>query len=156
MVLGILHEATLGRGDMRAILQRASRASVTVDGQIVASFDRQGIVALVGVTHDDTVEHAEKLARKIADLRILDDELSAVDAQAPIIVVSQFTLYADVRKGRRPSWNNAAPASVAAPRVDDVVDRLRERGLEVGTGVFGAHMDVELINDGPVTIIVEA
>ncbi|WP_029069076.1 D-aminoacyl-tRNA deacylase [Jonesia quinghaiensis] len=141
---------------MRAILQRASRASVTVDGQIVASFDRQGIVALVGVTHDDTVEHAEKLARKIADLRILDDELSAVDAQAPIIVVSQFTLYADVRKGRRPSWNNAAPASVAAPRVDDVVDRLRERGLEVGTGVFGAHMDVELINDGPVTIIVEA
>jgi len=141
---------------MRAVLQRASRASVTVDGAITASFDRQGLVALVGVTHGDGPEQVEAIARKIADLRILDGELSVSDVAAPVIVVSQFTLYADTRKGRRPSWNGAAPGPVAEPLVEAVVASLRERGLEVGTGVFGAHMDVELVNDGPITIVVEA
>ncbi|WP_062381446.1 D-aminoacyl-tRNA deacylase [Demequina pelophila] len=141
---------------MRAVLQRASRASVTVDGAVTASFDRQGIVALVGATHGDGPEQVATLARKIAELRILDDERSASDVDAPVIVVSQFTLYADVRKGRRPSWNGAAPGPVAEPLVGAVVSALRERGLTVGTGVFGAHMDVELVNDGPITILVEA
>lgn len=140
---------------MRAVVQRASRASVTVAGAVTAAFDRQGLVALVGVTHDDGSEQVETIARKIADLRILDDEKSASDVGAPIIVVSQFTLYADVRKGRRPSWHGAAPAPVAEPLVTQVVGALRARGLEVGTGVFGAMMAVELVNDGPVTIIIE-
>ncbi len=140
---------------MKAVLQRAHRASVSVNGTVVSSFDRQGILALVGVTHGDGPEHVEALARKIAQLRILDDEKSASDVGAPVIVVSQFTLYADVKKGRRPSWNQAAPAPVAEPLVDAVVTALRGHGLEVGTGVFGAMMDVELVNDGPVTIIVE-
>jgi D-tyrosyl-tRNA(Tyr) deacylase len=141
---------------MRAVLQRASRASVTVEGEVTASFDRQGLVALVGATHDDGPEQVETIARKIAELRILSGERSAADAGAPIIVVSQFTLYADVRKGRRPSWNGAAPGPVAEPLVDAVVEALRARGLEVGTGVFGAMMDVELVNDGPMTILLEA
>jgi len=141
---------------MRAVLQRASRASVVVDGVEVAAFDGQGIVALVGVTHEDTVASAEVIARKIADLRILDGEQSVVDAEAPVIVVSQFTLYADTRKGRRPTWNAAAPGPVAEPLVAAVVGALRARGLTVGTGVFGAHMDVSLVNDGPVTILLEA
>jgi len=141
---------------MRAVLQRASRASVTVEGRVTASFDRQGIVALVGATHDDGQEQVETIARKIAELRILDGELSVADASAPVIVVSQFTLYADVKKGRRPSWNGAAPGPVAEPLVEAVVASLRARGLEVGTGVFGAMMDVELVNDGPMTILVEA
>ncbi len=141
---------------MRAVLQRALSASVVVDGEVVASFARQGIVALVGVTHDDSVETAETIARKIADLRILDGEASALDAGAPVIVVSQFTLYADTRKGRRPTWNAAAPGPVAEPLVAAVVSSLRARGLEVGTGVFGADMAVSLVNDGPVTIVLEA
>ena len=141
---------------MRAVLQRASRASVTVDGTITASFDRQGVVALVGVTHDDGPEQAELIARKIADLRILDDERSVLDEGAPVIVVSQFTLYADTRKGRRPTWNQAAPGAVAEPLVDAVVASLRARGLHVGTGIFGADMKVELVNDGPITIVLEA
>jgi len=141
---------------VRAVLQRASRASVTADGVLTASFSRQGIVALVGVTHGDTVEAAEVIARKIADLRILDDEKSALDVSAPVIVVSQFTLYADVSKGRRPSWNGAAPGPVAEPLVSAVVEALRSRGLEVGTGVFGTYMEVDLVNDGPITILLEA
>ncbi len=141
---------------MRAVLQRASRASVVVAGAEVASFDRQGIVALVGVTHDDGPEQAQTIARKIADLRILDGERSVADEDAPVIVVSQFTLYADTRKGRRPTWNQAAPGPVAEPLVGAVVDALRARGLTVGTGVFGAHMDVTLTNDGPITILLEA
>lgn len=141
---------------MRAVLQRASRASVTVDGQITAEFSRQGVVALVGVTHDDGPPEAQVIARKIAELRILDDERSVSDADAPVLVVSQFTLYADVRKGRRPSWSAAARGDVAEPLVDAVVQALRSRGLTVGTGVFGAMMDVELVNDGPMTVIVEA
>lgn len=141
---------------MRAVLQRASSASVVVDGSVVASFDRQGLVALVGVAHGDTVGASQLIARKIADLRILDDEQSAADVGAPIIVVSQFTLYADVSKGRRPTWNAAAPGSIAEPLVEAVVAALRERGLAVGAGVFGAHMDVSLVNDGPMTILIEA
>ncbi len=141
---------------MRAVLQRASRASVVVDGKVTAAFDRQGIVALVGVTHDDGPDAVATIARKIADLRILDGEKSALDVGAPIVVVSQFTLYADTRKGRRPTWNNAAPGPVAEPLVAAVVDALRGYGLEVGTGVFGAHMEVTLTNDGPVTILLEA
>jgi D-tyrosyl-tRNA(Tyr) deacylase len=129
---------------------------VTVDGAVVASFDRQGVVALVGVTHGDGPEQVETVARKIADLRLLDGEQSVADAGAPVIVVSQFTLYGDARKGRRPTWADAAPGPVAEPLVAAVVDSLRARGIEAGTGVFGAHMDVELVNDGPVTLIVEA
>lgn len=145
---------------MRAVLQRASRASVTVDGQVLSSFDRQGLVVLVGATHDDGPEQVELVSRKIAELRILDGtdggEVSVSDLDAPVIVVSQFTLYADTRKGRRPSWNAAAPGPVAEPLVDAVVDALRGRGLTVGTGRFGADMQVELVNDGPMTIVVDA
>ncbi len=141
---------------MKVVIQRAARASVTVDGAITAQFDRQGLLVLVGVTHDDGPDQVATIARKIADLRLLDGETSATDAGAPVIVVSQFTLYADTRKGRRPTWNQAAPGPVAEPLVDAVVADLRGRGLEVGTGVFGADMKVELVNDGPITIIVEA
>lgn len=141
---------------MRAVLQRASRASVTVHGTVTASFHRQGIVALVGVTHGDGPDDANAIARKIAELRLLDGETSVADTGAPVIVVSQFTLYADTKKGRRPSWNAAAPGPVAEPLVDAVVAALRERGIDVGTGVFGAHMELELINDGPVTLVIES
>lgn len=141
---------------MRAVLQRAARASVTVDGSVVSSFEGQGILALVGVTHEDSQSDVDTIVRKIAELRILDDEKSASDVDAPVIVVSQFTLYADVRKGRRPSWNAAAKQPVAEPLVEAVVTGLRDRGLTVGTGIFGADMKVDLLNDGPVTIIVDS
>ncbi|WP_282947541.1 D-aminoacyl-tRNA deacylase [Cellulomonas endometrii] len=141
---------------MRAVVQRATRASVTVDGQVVGSFDGQGLVVLVGVTPGDGPAQVQHLARKIAELRILRDERSAVDAGAPVLVVSQFTLYGDTRKGRRPTWNAAAPGPVAEPLVDAVVADLRARGLTVATGVFGADMAVELVNDGPVTLLLES
>lgn len=141
---------------MRAVVQRVTRASVTVDDEVVGSIGRPGLVALVGVTHDDGVEQAGVIARKIAELRILRDERSALDEGAPVLVVSQFTLYGDARKGRRPTWNAAAPGPVAEPLVDAVVADLRGRGLEVATGRFGADMAVELVNDGPVTILLEA
>lgn len=141
---------------MRAVLQRVSRASVTVDGEVVGAIDRPGLLALVGATHGDGPEQVELIARKIADLRILADEQSVLDVGAPVLVVSQFTLYADTRKGRRPSWNGAAPGPVAEPLVDAVVAALRTRGIEVATGVFGAYMQVELVNDGPFTILLEA
>ena len=137
------------------MVQRASRAEVRVDGTVVGGFDRQGLVALVGVTHDDGPPQVGTIARKVAELRILDGERSAVDESAPVLVVSQFTLYADTRKGRRPSWSAAAPGAVAEPLVDAVVEALRARGLEVSTGVFGAHMQVELVNDGPVTLVTD-
>lgn len=140
---------------MRAVLQRVTRASVTVAGEVVGAIDRPGLLALVGVTHDDGPEEVARLARKIAELRILRDERSVLDDGAPVLVVSQFTLYADVRKGRRPTWNQAAPGAVAEPLVDAVADALRERGVEVSTGRFGADMAVELVNDGPVTLLVE-
>lgn len=140
---------------MRAVLQRVSSASVTVDGVVVGAIERPGLLALVGVTHDDGPEQVATMARKISELRILRDERSVVDEGAPVLVVSQFTLYADTRKGRRPSWNNAAPGPVAEPLVDAVVEALRDRGVEVATGRFGAMMDVALVNDGPVTLVVD-
>jgi D-tyrosyl-tRNA(Tyr) deacylase len=140
---------------VRAVLQRVTSASVSVDGEVVGAIDRPGLVALVGVTHDDGWTQVEALARKIADLRILRDERSVLDEGAPVLVISQFTLYADTRKGRRPSWNNAAPGPVAEPLVDAVVEALRARGVEVATGTFGAMMEVTLVNDGPVTLVVE-
>ncbi len=140
---------------MRAVLQRVSRAAVRVDGEVVGAIDRPGLVALVGATHDDGPEQVATLARKIAELRILHDERSVLDEGAPVLVVSQFTLYADTRKGRRPSWNAAAPGPVAEPLVEAVVAALRERGVEVATGRFGAHMEVELVGDGPVTILLD-
>ena len=141
---------------MRAVVQRVTRASVVVDGEAVGTIDRPGLVALVGVTHDDGPAEVDVIARKIAELRILRDERSALDEGAPVLVVSQFTLYGDARKGRRPTWNAAAPGPVAEPLVDAVVAALRGRGLEVATGRFGANMALELVNDGPVTILLEA
>ena len=140
---------------MRAVLQRVTRAAVVVDGETVGAIDRPGLLALVGVTHDDGPEQVAAMARKISELRILRDERSVLDEDAPVLVVSQFTLYADTKKGRRPSWNGAAPGSVAEPVVAAVVGALRERGVEVATGVFGAMMEVSLVNDGPVTLVVD-
>ena len=140
---------------MRAVLQRVTRASVTVEGEVVGSVDRPGLVALVAATHDDGPAQVAAMARKIAELRILPDEQSVADLGAPVLVVSQFTLYGSTRKGRRPSWVAAAPGEVAEPLVDAVVAELRERGIEVATGVFGAMMQVELVNDGPFTVIVD-
>ena len=144
---------------MRAEIQRVSQASVTVDGTVVGELEldggTQGLVALIGVTHDDTTAHAAKLADKIWRLRILDGERSAADVAAPILAISQFTLYANTAKGRRPSWNAAAPGPVAEPLVEAVVTELRRLGATVATGTFGAHMQVSLVNDGPVTIIVD-
>ncbi|MBA3620527.1 MAG: D-tyrosyl-tRNA(Tyr) deacylase, partial [Acidothermales bacterium] len=139
----------------RAVVQRVSEASVRVDDELVARLDRPGLCVLVGVTHDDTPATANRLAAKVHGLRILDDERSAADIDAPLLVVSQFTLYGDTRKGRRPTWSAAAPADVAAPLVDAVVDALRRAGAHVETGRFGAHMALALVNDGPITVIVD-
>ncbi len=141
---------------MRLVVQRVTRASVTVDGEVVGALDRPGLAVLVGVTHSDTEQQAQALARKVADLRILREERSALDERAPVLVVSQFTLYADTRKGRRPSWSAAAPGPVAEPLVDAFAAALRGLGLEVATGRFGADMAVSLVNDGPVTLLLEA
>ena len=140
---------------MRAVVQRVARASVTVDGQVVGRLDGEGLLALVGVTHDDGAEQVERLARKLAELRVLRGERSVVDAGAGVLVVSQFTLYGDARKGRRPSWSAAAPGPVAEPLVEAVCAALLARGVRVATGVFGADMAVELVNDGPVTLVLE-
>jgi D-tyrosyl-tRNA(Tyr) deacylase len=129
---------------------------VTVAGEIVGSFEGQGLVVLVGVTPGDGAAQVEHIARKIAELRILRDERSVSEVGAPVLVVSQFTLYGDARKGRRPTWNAAAPGPVAEPLVEAVVADLRGRGLTVETGVFGADMAVELVNDGPVTLLLES
>lgn len=140
---------------MRAVVQVASGAAVHVDGERVGGFDGPGLVVLVGVTHTDTPEEAVRLAEKVWQLRIMDDEQSASDCSAPLLVVSQFTLYADLKKGRRPSWSAAAPRPVSEPLVEAVVEALRARGATVTTGVFGADMSVSLTNDGPRTIIVD-
>lgn len=140
---------------MRSVLQRVDGAAVHVGGEQVGGFAGEGLVALVGVTHDDSPAEVERTARKIAELRILRDERSVLEAGAPVLVISQFTLYADVRKGRRPSWHGAAPALVAEPLVEDVVAALRGLGVHVETGRFGADMRVELVNDGPVTIVLD-
>ncbi|KGN34339.1 D-tyrosyl-tRNA(Tyr) deacylase [Knoellia sinensis KCTC 19936] len=141
---------------MRAVIQRVRRAAVVVEGETVGEITEPGLFALVGVGHDDGDAEVEFIARKIADLRLLEGEQSVTDAGAPVLVVSQFTLLADTRKGRRPSWNAAAPGDVAEPMVAKVVAALRERGLTVATGQFGAHMEIELVADGPVTIVVDA
>jgi D-tyrosyl-tRNA(Tyr) deacylase len=144
---------------MRAVVQRVSHASVSVDGEPVGSIER-GLVVLVGVTHDDGEAEARFLAKKIANLRIFADDAgkfnrSALDVNAETLVVSQFTLYGDARKGRRPSFVKAAPPEIAEPLIEEFVSYLEEEGLRVATGVFGAMMMVELHNDGPVTIILE-
>lgn len=148
---------------MRAVIQRVKRASVTIEGQVVGQIG-PGLCVLVGVTHGDGPAQIEKTARKIAQLKLLrapdgsDDPAARVSAEesgAPVLLVSQFTLYADVRKGRKPSWSHAAGGEVAEPVFDAVVDAVLGYGLHVETGVFGAMMDVELVNDGPFTILVE-
>jgi len=145
---------------MRVVLQRVSEGSVTVDGEITGAVD-SGFVALVGVTHDDTPAQAEMLAKKTAHLRVFPDEngklnLSALDCDAGVLVVSQFTLYADTRKGRRPSFIDAAPPDVASPLVDHYAKTLRREGVKrVESGIFGAMMQVSICNDGPVTIILD-
>jgi D-aminoacyl-tRNA deacylase len=141
---------------VRAVVQRVTGARVVVAGETVGEVDGPGLVVLVGVTHDDGPAQADLIVRKVAELRIMREERSAADVGAGVLVVSQFTLYADTRKGRRPTWNAAAPAAVAEPLVDRVAAGLRERGLTVATGRFGAEMTVELSGDGPVTILLEA
>jgi D-tyrosyl-tRNA(Tyr) deacylase len=141
---------------MRAVVQRVTEARVVVDGQTVGAIDRPGLVVLVGITHTDTASEARWMASKLHTLRILQDEKSCADVDAPLLVISQFTLYADTRKGRRPSWNAAAPADVAEPLIAAVVEALRELGAEVATGRFGADMLLHLVNDGPLTLVVDS
>ena len=145
---------------MRALLQRVVRASVTIDG-IVAGQIGPGILLLLGVTHADTNNDAEQLARKVIQLRIFTDSeskmnLSLLDIQGELLVVSQFTLYADAQKGNRPSYSHAAPPEIALRLYEHFVDSCRSTGIRVQTGRFQAHMLVELINDGPVTILCES
>lgn len=149
---------------MRVVLQRVSSARVEVEGAVVGDLGGPGLVALVGVTHGDGPTQVDWMARKIAGLRIFDGadgddtpgaECSVAEAGLPVLVVSQFTLYADVRKGRRPSWSAAAPGSVAEPLVDALAAALRAQGLTVASGTFGAHMMVHLVNDGPVTLVLD-
>jgi D-tyrosyl-tRNA(Tyr) deacylase len=142
---------------VRAVVSRVSTAAVTVDGATVSEIG-SGLLSLVGVGHDDDVRRAHALARKVHELRIfpgVDGERSAADLGLPILVVSQFTLYADTRKGRRPSWQDAAPGEIAEPLVDEVVAELRRRGCTVATGVFGARMQVTSVNEGPMTLLLE-
>lgn len=140
---------------MRAVVQRVSEARVVADGETVGELLRPGLVVLIGVTHSDTVNEARLIASKLHTLRILDGEQSCADVDAPLLVISQFTLYADTRKGRRPSWNAAAPAHIAEPLVAAVVSALRVLGAEVATGRFGADMLVRLVNDGPMTLVID-
>ncbi len=142
---------------MRVLVQRVTSASVSVAGEVVGEITPagQGLLALVGVTHTDTADIARRLAEKLWTLRILDDEKSAADIGAPVLVVSQFTLYGNTAKGRRPTWNAAAPGAVAEPLVTEFAEALRALGAQVATGVFGADMRVQLVNDGPVTVLLE-
>ncbi|GII93377.1 D-aminoacyl-tRNA deacylase [Sinosporangium siamense] len=140
---------------MRAVVQRVTSASVTVDGATVGEIDKPGLMVLVGVTHTDTPAEASRLAAKLWGLRILAGERSCSDIGAPLLVISQFTLYGDARKGRRPTWQAAAPGPVAEPLVDAVVTALRDLGAHVETGVFGADMKVSLVNDGPITLVLD-
>ncbi|MFD4754520.1 MULTISPECIES: D-aminoacyl-tRNA deacylase [unclassified Streptomyces] len=140
---------------MRAVVQRVDGADVVVAGEVVGEIKGEGLCVLVGVTHEDTPAKAAQLARKLWSLRMLNDEKSCSDTGAPLLVVSQFTLYGDARKGRRPTWNAAAPGEVAEPLVDEVVRCLRDLGGHVETGRFGASMRVSLTNDGPFTVLLE-
>jgi len=157
---------------MRIVIQRAAGAQVSVDGQITGAFTGPGLVILVGVTHDDTPAVASKLADKAYDMRLFDashaetaqatipegsgKELSAADLGLPVLVISQFTLYANTRKGRRPTWDAAAPGDVASPLVDAFAEQLLSRGVDVQRGVFGADMQVSFTNDGPITIVIDS
>jgi len=141
---------------VRLVIQRVSSAQVAVAGEVVGSITEPGLLILAGVTHDDTAAMAARLAEKVWNLRILAGERSCADEQAPVLVVSQFTLYADTRKGRRPSWSAAAPRAISEPLVEAFVSALRALGAEVATGVFGADMQVRLVNDGPVTLILDS
>lgn len=140
---------------MRAVASRVTSAAVTVDGVTAGAIDEPGLLVLVGVTHTDTADTARAMAAKMHGLRILREERSCAETGAPLLVVSQFTLYGRTAKGRRPSWSEAAPGEVAEPLVDELVAELRRRGARVQTGVFGARMAVTSTNDGPFTIIVE-
>ena len=136
-------------------MQRVSQASVTVGRRVVGAIGEPGLLVLVGAAQQDTPQTAARMAAKLWGLRILKGELSCSDTGAPLLVISQFTLYADTRKGRRPTWQGAAPGPVAEPLVAALVTALRALGAHVETGVFGAHMKVSLVNDGPVTVILE-
>lgn len=140
---------------MRAVVQRVDGAAVVVEGETVGRIDGPGLCVLVGVTHQDTPREAARLARKLWTTRILRDEKSCSDVAAPLLVISQFTLYGDARKGRRPTWNAAAPGELAEPLVDQVVSELRALGATVETGRFGARMRVSLTGDGPFTVLLE-
>ncbi|MEJ3658726.1 D-aminoacyl-tRNA deacylase [Actinomycetes bacterium KLBMP 9759] len=140
---------------MRAVAARVSRAAVRVDGAVVGAIEGPGLLVLLGVHRDDSADAVPTMARKLHELRMLPGERSCAELGAPLLVVSQFTLYGNTRKGRRPSWSAAAPPGQAEPMVDAVVAALRERGATVETGVFGAQMEVESVNDGPFTLIVE-
>ncbi|WP_182377793.1 D-aminoacyl-tRNA deacylase [Nocardioides sp. WS12] len=140
---------------MRAVLQRVSSASVVVDGSVVGAIDVPGLLVYLGVTHDDGPAEVAWMARKIGDLRILDDEKSVSEVGAPVLMVSQFTLYGDARKGRRPTWIAAAPGAVSEPLYDAVCAALEAAGTHVERGVFGAHMEVSSVNDGPFTVVLE-
>jgi D-tyrosyl-tRNA(Tyr) deacylase len=140
---------------MRAVVQRVLSASVTVDGKVVGELDRPGLLVLLGVTHDDGPAQVAWMARKLWGVRILREERSASDVDAPLLVVSQFTLYGDARKGRRPTWNAAAPGPVSEPVYDQVCAELEQLGATVARGSFGADMQVGLVNDGPVTLVLE-
>ncbi|OXM62361.1 D-aminoacyl-tRNA deacylase [Amycolatopsis vastitatis] len=140
---------------MRAVAARVTRADVTVDGEVVGAIDEPGLLVLLGIHAGDDVAKAAVMARKLHELRVLRDEESCATANAPLLVVSQFTLYGDTKKGRRPSWTQAARPEVAEPLVDAVVGELRGRGATVATGRFGAMMAVSSINDGPFTVLVE-
>ena len=140
---------------MRTVVQRVLTASVTVDGKIVGEIEGPGLVVLLGVTHDDGPEQVAWMARKIWSLRILRDEQSASDVDAPVLVVSQFTLYGDARKGRRPTWNAAAPGEVSEPVYEAFCRELESLGATVARGSFGADMQVALVNDGPITLVLD-
>lgn len=140
---------------MKAVVARVTEASVEVGGAIVGAIDEPGLLVLLGVHHDDTAEHARKMAQKLHGLRILDDEQSCESTGAPLLVVSQFTLYGDTRKGRRPSWTAAARPEHAEPLVNAVVQELRQKGARVETGRFRAEMKVRSVNDGPFTVLIE-
>ncbi len=141
-------------GRMRAVVQRVTRASVTADGEPTGEIGA-GLVVLLGVTHDDTADKARRMAAKVHTLRVLRDEQSVADTGAGVLVVSQFTLYGDARKGRRPTWNAAAPGDVAEPIYDVFCATLRELDVTVAEGVFGAHMEISLTNDGPTTLVLD-
>ncbi|MDV8002709.1 D-aminoacyl-tRNA deacylase [Rhodococcus sp. IEGM 1408] len=140
---------------MRAVVSRVTEASVTVDDEVVGALGGPGLLVLLGVSTDDDEADIATMVRKISELRILHDEKSAIDIGAPVLVVSQFTLMGSTAKGRRPSWSRAAPGARAEPVVEAVVRGLREKGLEVATGAFGAMMRVHSVNDGPFTVLID-